>query len=84
MPVEPAPVLLSGGVPAHMTPESVSTSRSKGQKAADKAKKYAHEIEDESFHLWNVAKQQLLRPGVAGGLLGVGTFLSRCLHQTPR
>lgn len=61
---------------AHGTSDTSATSKSsKGKKAVDKAKHYAHELEDEGFYLWNLIKHQLLRPGVAGGLLGVG----RCL-----
>ncbi|KDQ57547.1 hypothetical protein JAAARDRAFT_58152 [Jaapia argillacea MUCL 33604] len=37
----------------------------------DKAKKRLHHAEQEGFQLWHVAKEQLLRPGVAGGLVGV-------------
>ncbi|PSR81121.1 hypothetical protein PHLCEN_2v6456 [Hermanssonia centrifuga] len=40
-------------------------------RAADKARKYAHDAEEEGFYLWNVTKQYLFRPSVAGGLLGV-------------
>jgi hypothetical protein len=30
-----------------------------------------HEAEEEGFYLWQVAKRYLLRPGVAGGLVGL-------------
>ncbi|KAI0815221.1 hypothetical protein BC629DRAFT_1579714 [Irpex lacteus] len=61
---------------------------SKGKKAVDKAKHYAHELEDEGFYLWNLVKHQLLRPGVAGGLLGVVNvgllgFASYSLYTKP-
>ncbi|KAI0691777.1 hypothetical protein BC835DRAFT_1359898 [Cytidiella melzeri] len=84
VPTESAPIPISGGLPSHTT----SGSRSKGQKASDKAKKYAHELEDEGFYLWNFAKHQLLRPGVAGGLLGVVniglmSFASYSLYTKP-
>ena len=62
--MEPKPKPVSGGVPAHT---------SRGQRASDTAKRYAYEVEDEGAHLWNVAKRHLLRPGVAGGAIGVGT-----------
>lgn len=39
--------------------------------ARGKAKRYLHEAEKEGFYVWEVAKQYLLRPGVAGGLLGL-------------
>lgn len=42
--------------------------------ARGKAKRYLHEAEKEGFYVWEVAKQYLLRPGVAGGLLGLGVF----------
>jgi hypothetical protein len=73
VPVQPAPQPISGGVPAATGGSAMPAPEpSRKQKAADKAKKYAHEAEDEGHHLWDVAKQHLLRPGVAGGLLGVG------------
>ncbi|TFK54398.1 hypothetical protein OE88DRAFT_1733065 [Heliocybe sulcata] len=40
-------------------------------KAKDKAKKRLHQAEVEGVYLWEVAKEYLFRPGVAGGLLGV-------------
>ena len=77
VPVQPAPYPVSGGIPpthttsgGHAAPEP-----SRGQRAADKAKKYVHDAEEEGFYLWNVAKHHLLRPGVAGGLIGVGASL---------
>ena len=77
VPVESAPVPISGGIPDHAgsSTDEKPDERSRGQRAADKAKHYAHELEDEGFYLWNLAKHQLLRPGVAGGLLGVGEYL---------
>jgi hypothetical protein len=75
VPVEPAPIPISGGVPLH-TPDD---DRSGGKKASDKAKKLAHELEDEGSYLWALAKHHLLRPGVAGGLLGVGAQASNLL-----
>ncbi|KZT28921.1 hypothetical protein NEOLEDRAFT_1057143 [Neolentinus lepideus HHB14362 ss-1] len=37
----------------------------------DKAKKRLHQAEVEGVYLWEIAKEHLLRPGVAGGLLGI-------------
>ncbi|EPQ57410.1 hypothetical protein GLOTRDRAFT_92447 [Gloeophyllum trabeum ATCC 11539] len=37
----------------------------------DKAKKRLHQAEDEGLHLWEVTKQTVLQPGVAGGLIGI-------------
>ena len=48
----------------------------KGKKKARHAKEKAHaqleRAEDEGLHLYAVAKEYILRPGVAGGLIGVG------------
>ena len=43
-----------------------------------KAKKQLHHAEEEGTYLWNYLSERLLRPGVAGGLIGIGmsTFLS--------
>lgn len=56
----------------------------------DKAKKYARlskekarsaleEVEEDSIALWELAKEHLLKPGVAGGLLGVGEWSARTM-----
>ncbi|KZS98306.1 hypothetical protein SISNIDRAFT_448509 [Sistotremastrum niveocremeum HHB9708] len=47
---------------------------SSSKKKADrklKAKETLGEAEKEGLHLWEVAKDRLLRPGVAGGLMGI-------------
>ncbi|TCD63031.1 hypothetical protein EIP91_006067 [Steccherinum ochraceum] len=44
---------------------------SKPQSAKDRARRYAHDAEQEGFHLWNVTKDYLFRPAVAGGLVGL-------------
>ncbi|EKM54370.1 uncharacterized protein PHACADRAFT_196799 [Phanerochaete carnosa HHB-10118-sp] len=67
VPIQPPPQPVSGGVP----PTSSGSQPSREYRAADAAKRYVHEAEEESLHLWTVAKQYLLRPGVAGGLLGI-------------
>ncbi|OBZ68151.1 hypothetical protein A0H81_11885 [Grifola frondosa] len=36
-----------------------------------KAKKYAHEAEQEGIYLWNLTKRHLFRPAVAGGFVGL-------------
>ena len=41
-------------------------------RAADNARKDWQKAEAEGEHLWAVAKQRLLQPHVAGGLMGVG------------
>lgn len=47
-------------------------------RAADNAKKDLHKVEAESEHIWEIAKERLLQPHVAGGLMGVGKI---CIHQ---
>lgn len=71
IPYESPPRPVSGGVPPF--PGSSNNN--------SKAKRNLRDAEDEAAGLWNAAKRQLLRPGVAGGLLGVGTppsFPSLC------
>lgn len=41
-------------------------------RAADNAKKDWKKAEAEGEHFWEVAKERLLQPHVAGGLMGVG------------
>lgn len=51
-------------------------------RAADNAKKDLHKAEAESEHIWEIAKERLLQPHVAGGLMGVGERRpSRILFQ---
>lgn len=71
VPIEPTPVPISGGIPSHAGRDIGPPHKPKPQSATDKAKKYTHDVEKESLPLWSVAKHHLLRPGVAGGLLGV-------------
>lgn len=42
------------------------------REAKGKAKRYLSEAEEESFYLYGRAKHYLFRPGVAGGLIGLG------------
>lgn len=67
VPIQPLPQPISGGVPL----DTSGSGPAYGHRAADAAKRYVHEAEEEGVHSWNVAKRYLLRPGVAGGLLGV-------------
>ncbi|KAI0796393.1 hypothetical protein BC629DRAFT_1505245 [Irpex lacteus] len=84
-----APIPISGGVAAHGTSGAgTSNENSKGKEAVDKAKRYAHELEDEGFYLWNLVKHQLLRPGVAGVLpalvnVGILGFTSYSRYMKP-
>jgi hypothetical protein len=52
--------------PLHLGGEGEKTQRRK-----DVAKRKLHEAEDEGVHLWAVAKQRVLQPGVMGGLIGI-------------
>jgi len=48
-------------------------------KAKKKASKAYKEAEAEGEYIWEVTKQYLLRPGVAGGLIGLGEYSRLCL-----
>ncbi|PCH43694.1 hypothetical protein WOLCODRAFT_26122 [Wolfiporia cocos MD-104 SS10] len=61
----PATVTSESTVP----PESASPPGSPSRKG--RARTYLHEAEAEGFYLWGTAKHYLLRPAVAGGLLGL-------------
>lgn len=53
----------------------------KRKERKERAKEFADEVEEESEELWARAKSTLLRPGVAGGIFGIGKFLiSRSLN----
>ncbi|KAI0074153.1 hypothetical protein K474DRAFT_1665732 [Panus rudis PR-1116 ss-1] len=58
----------SANRPVVQEPETPS---SRKQTAKDKARRYAHEAEEEGWYLWNTAKHYLFRPAIAGGLLGL-------------
>ncbi|KAG7090864.1 hypothetical protein E1B28_009945 [Marasmius oreades] len=59
--------------PATVTSETRPPPDSKRERehAKPKVRRHLHDAEQEGFHLWQVAKQYLLRPGVAGGLVGL-------------
>ena len=46
------------------------------EKRKRRAKRRVHELEDEAEGVWDYVKDLVLRPGVAGGILGVGAYLS--------
>lgn len=72
--------------PATVTSESrpAPSSEKVPAKAKAKARRYAHEAEVEGFHLWNVTKNYLFRPAVAGGLLGLRTSCNAMMsYLTP-
>lgn len=48
-----------------------------------KANKRFQEAEAEGEYIWDVTKQYLLRPGVAGGLIGLGAFLRFIEYPSP-
>lgn len=54
----------SGNTPGSQKPH-------RGKNAKDRASHELHKAEAEATHLWALAKEQILRPGVAGGLIGV-------------
>lgn len=60
---------ISGPLPP-LREDAYSTPR--GRDAKGKAKQYLHEAEEESFYLYARARYYLFRPGVAGGLIGLG------------
>lgn len=49
------------------------------KKKRKRANKRLEEVEAEGLYLWEVTKRYLLRPGVAGGLVGLG-MSSDCRH----
>jgi hypothetical protein len=44
---------------------------------------HLRDAEAEGLYLWNVTKQYLFRPGVAGGLIGLGMFYPPCNPLIP-
>ena len=76
IPPPPLPVTVDGPAP------------SKSKK--DKARSKLHEAEEEGFYLYEKAKEVILRPPVAGGLIGVGmhyllySIISRVLTVSPQ
>ncbi|KAI0745318.1 hypothetical protein C8Q76DRAFT_806736 [Earliella scabrosa] len=53
------------------TTTSIQDIPSDAQPTPSKRRRYLDEVEQEGFYLFNVAKQYLLHPAVAGGLLGI-------------
>ncbi|EIN11334.1 hypothetical protein PUNSTDRAFT_62791 [Punctularia strigosozonata HHB-11173 SS5] len=92
----PATITSETEIRVPQTEEDVPTG--KGNAKAAKAKSKLHQLEDEArkdwskaqdegFYLWNVVKEQLFRPGVAGGLIGivnVGLLSSASYHLYTR
>ena len=61
---------------SHSASGNVPTS-SKRKERQEHGKERIEEYEEEGMQLWAQAKQKLLQPGVAGGLVGVGTSFRR-------
>ncbi|KAK7438041.1 hypothetical protein VKT23_018208 [Stygiomarasmius scandens] len=57
--------------PMTVTSENRPPPDSAREKKKDKAERKLREAEEEGLYLWQLTKQVLLRPGVAGGLVGL-------------
>ncbi|ETW80714.1 hypothetical protein HETIRDRAFT_445244 [Heterobasidion irregulare TC 32-1] len=53
------------------TSETRETIVRDAEPAGDEARSHAHKAEAEGLHYWEVAKDHLLRPAIAGGLIGI-------------
>lgn len=49
------------------------SSKKRASHAKERARKGLDEAEEEGLYLWNLFKERIMRPGTAGGILGVGT-----------
>lgn len=58
---------------SYSTDRPISTTTNNFDSNEARAKKDLHRAEEESEHFLAVAREKILQPGVAGGLLGVGT-----------
>ena len=65
------PVTVKGPAPVH--PTKKEKAKGKFEKAEDEAKKKFYAAEEEGIYLYHKAKDVILRPHVAGGLIGVGS-----------
>ena len=54
------------------------------EKRKRRAKRRVHELEDEAEGVWEYVKDLVLRPGVAGGIFGVGAYLYDYSVRGPR
>jgi hypothetical protein len=55
-------------------PDSEYDSQEESNSHKKKARKNISHVEQRSSQLWERLKEQLIRPGVAGGLIGVGVY----------
>ena len=53
----------------------------KAQRFKEKAEREWEEAEEEGEHIWEVAKEKILQPGVAGGLMGLGEHRTYLIHN---
>lgn len=67
------PVTVKGPAPVH--PSKKEKAKGRFEKAEGKAKEKFYEAEEEGIYLYHKAKDVVLRPHVAGGLIGVGMWL---------
>jgi hypothetical protein len=55
----------------HKTSSAKDTAKSKARQVEREAREVAHKAEEEGLCLWDQLKDYVLRPGVAGGLVGI-------------
>ena len=61
--------------------EEADALKKKGRAARAEAKEELDRAEEEGLHLWEIAKEYVLRPSVWGGFFGIGEcfFHSACV-----
>lgn len=74
IPPPPPPITVPGPAPVHITPSKKEKAKGKFEKAEGKAKEALNEAEEEGLYYYHKVKDVVLRPHVAGGLIGVGTY----------
>ena len=65
--------------PSTFTSETRESIVRDAEPAGDEGRSHAHKAEAEGLHYWEVAKEHLIRPAVAGGLIGIGEHTSASL-----
>jgi hypothetical protein len=55
----------------HKTSSAKDTAKNKARQIEREAREVAHKAEEEGLYLWDQLKDYVLRPGVAGGLVGI-------------
>ncbi|KZT52848.1 hypothetical protein CALCODRAFT_486795 [Calocera cornea HHB12733] len=61
----------TGPAPEAAPAQPKKAAKKKAAAYKEKAGEYLEEAEEEATHLWAIAKQRLLQPGVLGGLIGL-------------